>query len=222
MRDLTCVYYTSNHEKPAFEAKIQRTLLDNMGDIPLISVSQQPIALGENICVGEVGVSSQNAWRQLQIGAQAACTRFVCTAESDSLYPSEYFTFTPPRDDTFYLAQPLWVLFAQRGHGKCYYQKPRASESAMMVNRELLVKRLGEILDKHGQWGTLDADGVQLAYPLERRYVKGDYYTLDVPIITIKTDENMHRKTPHNTLSKTRDLDGWGAASDLLARYMAP
>ena len=103
MGDLTAIYYTCNRERPEFERRIQETLLEAMGDIPLISVSKKPIDLGHNICVGDVpgGDSSQNAYRQFQIGARAATTKWVCPVEADFLYPPEYFTFEPEREDTF-------------------------------------------------------------------------------------------------------------------------
>ena len=222
MPDLTVIYYTSNSEKPDFEAKIRQSLLDSMGDLPLISVSQKPIEFGRNICVGQVGRSAQNVFRQMQIGVAAAKTRFVCPAESDILYPPEYFTFRPPRDDTFYLAMPLWVLFAQRGGGKVYCRKPHGSESSMVVNRDLLLSRLDVMLANLGQWGDQDADGDKLPWMLDKRLTRRDHFQLSTGVVTFKTDQNLHRKTPHDVLSKTRELPYWGTATDLIARYMGP
>lgn len=62
------VYYTSNHEKPEFEQKIIDDLLSKRGDLPIISVTQKPMDLGTNICVGDVGLSYLNARRQMLIG----------------------------------------------------------------------------------------------------------------------------------------------------------
>ena len=112
--DLTVIYYTNNLEKPEFEGRIQRTLKETTDflEIPIISVSQKPIDFGKNICVGEVGASSQNAFRRLQLGAIEAKTRFVCPAEADFLHPREYFEFVPPSDRTAWVAIPVWVLNA--------------------------------------------------------------------------------------------------------------
>ena len=95
MGDLTVIYYTSNKEKELFESRIRESILDMIGDIPLISVSQKPIDFGKNICVGDVGVCGHNLFRQFQIGAKAAKTKYVCNVEADALYPKEYFEFTP-------------------------------------------------------------------------------------------------------------------------------
>lgn len=220
MNDLTVCYYSCNREDPAFEARIQHTLLDTIGDMPVISVTHKPIDFGHNICVGDVGVSAHNAWRQLQIGALHAKTRFVCPGEADLLFPPEFFHFRPPRDDTFYLAMPLWVLNAQRGKAHQYSLKPRGSEAAMIVNRDLLIQRLGQILDPTSQWSAQDADGDKLPFPLDRRVVKREYFTLSQPIVTIKTDENIHRKTPHDVESRTRSIPYWGDSGKLLSAYV--
>ena len=121
--DLTVIYYTSNREKPAFEAKIRQDLLLAIGDTPLISVSQQPIDFGRNICVGAVGQSEANAIRQFQIGAIAATTRFVCSAESDFLYAPERFAFCPDREDVFYGLTNWYVLFTSRSRGARFLRK---------------------------------------------------------------------------------------------------
>jgi hypothetical protein len=189
--------------------------------VPIISVSQKPIDFGDNVCVGEVGFSAQNLFRQMQIGIAAAKTRYICPAESDILYPPEYFTFRPPRDDTYYLASPLYVLFAQRGHGKTYCLKPRGSESSMMVARDLVLRRLDVILKDLPQWGNQDADGEKLHFMLERRFARKDIFTLPAAVVTFKTDENLHRKTPHDVNSKVRELPHWGSAVEMLRKYCA-
>ncbi|KKT37762.1 MAG: hypothetical protein UW26_C0025G0001, partial [Candidatus Collierbacteria bacterium GW2011_GWF1_44_12] len=49
---VTVLYYTSNREDEKFETRIRKNLLKNCGDLPIVSVSQKPIDLGRNICVG--------------------------------------------------------------------------------------------------------------------------------------------------------------------------
>ncbi|MHC4620778.1 MAG: hypothetical protein ACYTEQ_23785 [Planctomycetota bacterium] len=218
MDDLTIIYYTSNREKPEFERRVQKTLLDAAGGTPIISVSQKPMDFGENICVGEVGVSSQNAYRQLLIGAEKAKTRYVCTAESDNLYPKEYFDYKPDNDDIAHIAQPLWLLVALRGKAKFFYVKPRGSESAMIINRELLIDRIKLMLKDCDYWGPYKANGDHFPYLLS--LTGRDYFVMDTAVVTIKTDQNMHRTTPHLPESKTRELPFWGDSKELLGRYL--
>lgn len=218
--DLTVVYYTCNREAEAFERRIQQTLLNTIGSTPLISVSQKPIDLGQNICVGEVGPSYQNAFRQLLIGAEAAMTRFVCPAEADFLHPAEYFEFIPPRDDTFYPAHPIYVLFAQRGKGRYFALKHRGSEAVMVVGRRFLIDRLHEMLDWAGTWSApfQPGDGMTYLFHLGPRVP----FQMSIPAVTFKTDQNMHRKTPHQFNGKIRSLPYWGYAADLINTYLGP
>ena len=221
MPDVTAIYYTGHREVPAFEEKIRRTLLDTLGDTPLISVSQRPLDFGHNICVGDVGQSAHNAWRQLQIGAEAATTKFVCAAEADYLYPPDYFTFSPPRDDTFYLPSPMYILFAQTGRTHPFALKPKGQEGAMVVNRELLLRRLWRMFADLPQWrdrepGTgRDPKRLHLfgKHPRERFETK-------VATITFKTDNNLHQATQYSRRSETMELPYWGVSTDLLEKYL--
>lgn len=213
-KDLTVIYYTSNRENPNFERRIKRTLLHTIRGLPLISVSQKPMDFGRNICVGDVGASGHNAWRQLQIGAMEARTKYVCPTEADFLYPKEYFEFVPPRDDMFYMAQPVYVLFAQRGLGHSFHLKQRGSEAAMVVARDHLLKRLDEIFKGLDMWGPV-TEAISIF-----RGIRRDHFTMSIPAVTFKTDRNMHRKTPHDTLNKLKDLPYWGNSHALLKRYL--
>lgn len=217
MSDLTVVYYTSNREKPEFESRICRTLSETAAGLPIISVSQKPIDLGRNICVGDVGASSHNAWRQLQIGAAEAKTKFICTAESDFLYPREYFDFKPDREDLAYIVKPLWVLFSQRGKARQFAYKPRGSEAAMVVGRDYLVAGIEKVLDGYGQWGMGSANGDTFPYLLN--VINHERFLIDKPTVTFKTDQNMHRRTPHDVDSYRKDLPYWGNIYDLIGKY---
>ena len=81
----TILYYTSNRENEEFEEKIRQNILENCGDLPIISISQKPIDFGKNICVGDVGHSYLNEWRQILIGAKKARTKHVILCEADFL-----------------------------------------------------------------------------------------------------------------------------------------
>ncbi len=210
---MTVVYYTANREKESFERKVQQTILENMGESELISVSQKPIDFGKNICVGDVGVTGHNAWRQFQIGCQEATTKYVCAAEADGLYPPSYFAFRPARDDAFYVAMPLYALFAQRGKAKRYALKPRASEAAMIVSRALVLQRLEDLYRGLPQWRR-DEEFLWLLKGCVRETA-----WLDAPIVTVKTDRNMHKKTPHDREHVAAVLPYWGDAHDVLLRY---
>ena len=52
MVKITVLYYTSNREGENFEIKVREIILENKGDLPLISVSQKPIDFGKNRAKG--------------------------------------------------------------------------------------------------------------------------------------------------------------------------
>jgi len=216
--DLTIVYYTSNREKPRFEAKIRRSLRHASRPLPIVSVSQKPINFGKNICVGNVGISGQNALRQFQIGAIEAKTKFVCTSESDFLYPKEYFRFIPKREDILYRQMPMYVLFAQRGKARVYCPKRRGSFAAMIVGRDAVINGIEKILDGFGMWGPADESDHKL--PDLFRVMKRSSFTTSIPSVSFKTDDNMHRKTPHYAEGRTRYLPYYGYGTDLVRRYL--
>jgi len=186
-----------------------------IGDLPIISVSQFPMDFGTNICVGDVGTSGHNAWRQFQIGVTEAKTTYVCSLEADTLYPPDYFAFLPPRDDAMYLAMPLWVLFNQEKYTKKFCPKPTSSEGAMVVGREFILRSLEQLFHGKPQWTSTDrGNPTNLSYL--HRFGAHEDFTLEYPVVTIKTDQNMHRRTPHRQHRCTAELPYWGKAQDVL------
>jgi hypothetical protein len=206
----TVVYYTGNAEEPEFEKRIQTSLLESIDDLPLISVSQRPIDFGENICVGEVGISKHNAWRQLLIGAEKATTPFICVAESDYLYPKEHFYFTPDRLDAFYMPEPLYMMYSHRS--PAYRYKPTGCEGIVVVGREFLIKRLHEILDPYGMW-----DMLEVRMNLFRLH-HAIRFPVTVPPIMFKTDKAMTKRDHHTNVCLST-LQGWGDATELHGKY---
>jgi hypothetical protein len=216
----TVVYYTCNAENAVFEERAVRALVDAAGDTPIISVSQKPMKLGNNICVGDVGRSSQNHYVQLLIGLETATTKWICAAEADSLYVPEYFQFQPPRDDTFYLAKPLWVFFKQRGYAKQFANKPNGSELAMVCSRRLLIERIRTILEPiGGSWGPHGTGEACWPYLIDKSAIKLERFYLDNPCITVKTDNQMHPRTPHRPGTRTRKIPYWGTSDQFLDRF---
>ena len=104
MADMTVVFYTANKIREPFGAAVRSRLLAAIGGLPLISVSQQPMpGFGETICVGDIGQSYLNIYRQLLIGAKAARTKYIALAEDDMFLPPSHFTcFRPPEDAVGY------------------------------------------------------------------------------------------------------------------------
>lgn len=97
---ISIIYYTSNYlqdKNPYFLENTKLQLSEAIGDIPLICVSQRPVKPFtknfEEVCVGEVGRSHLNIYRQILDGCLAAKTEWVAMAEDDILYSKEHFDF---------------------------------------------------------------------------------------------------------------------------------
>ena len=219
MTDLTVIYYTANIEKSRFEYNIMRKIRRTIKplQLPLISVSQKPINFGKNICVGNVGLSAQNAWRQFQIGAMNADTKFVCSAEDDVLYAPDYFTFRPPREDAFYIAHPMYVLWTQRGKMHAFGLKQQGSESTVIVGRKYLIDMIDGMLEGLEKWNPImEKHG---SIPLLFKNANLEHFSTSVPSVTFKSDQDMHRRTFYKKGSIVREIPYWGNAQDLIRKY---
>lgn len=212
----TVVYYTSNREDENFENKIRKRILKTIGDLPLISVSQKPIkGFGKNICVGDVGLSVQNVHRQLQIGAEAATTPFIISAEADCLYPKEYFEFVPSELNQCYRYDNIYILWKYyTKHRKPFWRK-KHTEGAQICGREFLIGRIKKRLDNRGMWNTVLEHKKSVPNIYRKNY---KFFGGEIPVISIKTDEGLHPNT--GLMGKSMNvLPYWGEA-ELLRKKM--
>ncbi len=146
----TILYYTSNRESPEFEAKVQENILKQKGDLPIISVSQKPILFGKNICVGDVGHSYLNEYRQVLIGAKEAKTEYLVFAEADFLYAKEYFDFIPTGKN-LYRYENDWIIFTHPAFKYEYYKKPYIA-GTLICKRKFIISELEKYLADQPEW----------------------------------------------------------------------
>lgn len=210
---LTVIYYTSNREDETFEKKIRKKLLDVIGDIPLISVSQKPIDFGHNICVGDVGISNLNTFRQFELGAINAKTPFVIAAEADCLYPREYFEFIPENTNMCCRYDNVWIMYRD---SKAGFVRKEYSECAQIWGRETLIKHYDKRLRGKGWWNPVLEHGSAVPVIFRKRSWK--FFHGDTPVINIKTTEGMHKYTgvlSNQSPLGVKELPYWGAAKKL-------
>ena len=201
LQNKTIIYYTANTEDPVFEQRIIDDLKKKAGDIPIISVSRKPIDLGTNICIGEKPVCYTNEWRQLLIGLKAAKTKFCLTAESDCLYPPEYFSFTPPEDDKVYYYDNIYIVWKYKNG---FWQKKGHCEGAEICGREYWISRLEPLLNNG--WDPLtkkeERDLVRKFFPTEGIFTGS-------PVISFKTRDGVSYLTSFIN-NKIKKLPYWG------------
>ena len=214
----TIIYYTGNREDPVFEQKIIDDMLSKAGDMPIISISQKPMKLGKNICIGDVGFSYLNERKQIFMAAKLAKTEYVITAESDFLYPPEYFNFKPSGDN-LYRWENIWIMW-QRDKRQSFYRKSSTSDGAQIVKREFLVDLLEKYLAPYPNWHEKN--------DRERDPHHSPYHRLPFtpipgknPCISIKTNSGLTYLTgvyytPEGTKEK---LPYWGEVQSLRKKF---
>lgn len=216
MENLTIIYYTSNREDPEFEDKIKENLLNNCGGLPIISVSQKPINLGRNICVGDVGVSGFNMFRQVLIACEAADTRFVISAEADCLYPPDYFQFIPYRDDVCYRNSNLYVMPDRRDF---FFYKKEGATHAQIVGRLFYIERLEKLFEGAPTWCATEKNFPKERYRKEDVFETIEYWRTENPVIQIKTHKGMRYYT-HSERIPIPELPYWGNGKILRRKYI--
>lgn len=212
----TIIYYTSNREDPGFEQRVRENILKNCGGLPIISVSHQPIDFGQNICVGDVGTSGFNMFRQVEIACQSADTPFIISAEADCLYPPDYFEFIPPKLDVAYRDSNLYVM---PDHRDFFFKKSEGATHAQVVGREFYLSVLKKLFEGAPQWSVEEKN-----FPKERLR-KSDIFDEIIhwesknPVFQIKTHKGMRYYT-HSDRTPIPEIPYWGLGSKVRAYYL--
>lgn len=146
MNDLTIVYYTANEVKDDF-AEYIRGILEEAADMtPIISISKQPIQLGENF-IDDNPRSHFSIYWQALTGAKLATTKYIALAEDDVLYSSEHFEYRPSSGKFAYNLGMwgiyTWVIPAM------FSWKGRRNLSQLICERELFIEAMEERFAKY-------------------------------------------------------------------------
>ncbi|SRR3989344_4040476 len=216
MNDATIIYYTSNREHAGLEVRVRENLLKVCGNLPIISISQKPIDLGKNICVGDVGTSGFNMFRQVQIGCQAVSTQFVISAEADCLYPPDYFQFVPPRLDIPYRDSNLYVMPDQRAY---FFYKQEGATHAQVVGREFYLATLKKMFAGAPQWSPEEKNFPKERWHKEDVFDKIEYWKSKNPVFQIKTHKGMRYYT-HSDRTPMSTIPYWGSGETVRRYYL--
>lgn len=216
MSDLTVLYYSSNREKPEFEAKTIAVWLAHAKalGLPVISVTQQPMPeLGVNLVVGDVGASGFNMFRQVRIGLEHVQTPFVISAEADCLYPRDYFQFVPPRLDRAYRNRNLYVMPQHRAF---FWNKPEGATHAQVVGTQFYRDTLDRLFEGAPMWSVTERN-----FPKERTKQEDvftadeiEFYDSESPVVQFKTSDSMRHYT-HSDRVDRLTLPYWGDGRSL-------
>ena len=213
---LSVLYYSSGRERRDFEQRVIDNLLKVCGDLPIVSVTQYPLNLGENICVGDVGVSGFNMFRQVEIALRHCRSRFVVSAEADCLYPPDYFYFTPERDDVCYRDSNLYVMPDARDY---FFYKKEGATHAQVVGREFYLETLTTLFRGAPQWCTEEKNFPKERWGKKDVFSKIEYFRTDNPVVQIKTHAGMRYYT-HSERTPVYELPYWGLGKATRLYYL--
>jgi hypothetical protein len=216
MTKTTIIYYTSNREDPGFESRVQKNLLKVSGGLPIISVSQKPIKLGKNICVGDVGTSGFNMFRQVEIACEEATTDFVISAEADCLYPPDYFKFVPPRLDLCYRDSNLYVMPDRRSF---YFYKKEGATHAQIVGRKFYLETLKKLFTGAPKWSAEEKNFPKERCHQEDVFTEITHWKTKNPVFQIKTHRGMRYFT-HSDRTPIMEIPYWGPGDKARAFYL--
>ncbi len=214
MNDVTVLYYSANTEDPKFETKIREKILASKGDLPLVSVTQEPAPdFGTNICVGKQYNCYGNEFRQIEIGLKEVKTKYVLTAEADFLYPPEYFQFQPDDADYYHYAN-VWIHFVRHEKNRNAWAQKKAyfklySDGAQMVKKDFWLDQISKGKNYEEKWYTKD-DQPKSLHP---RFVinENNIWKSKNPVLSFKTYFGVQRNTRiDNKIQPVENLEYWG------------
>jgi len=206
-KQTTIIYYSSNQENKEFEQKITDTLIKNSNGIPIVSVSQIPMNLGTNVCVGKLPFCGRSLLFQISTGLKKAKTKFCLAAESDFIYPPEYFNFIPPTEHEVYHYENIWIKWLRPHHNESFCKKLYFSEGAQICGREYWIEQIEKILKS--------SDSQDPGIPFNTKYSLS--WTSNNPAISFKTGNGLHQKTPLNKkIQHCLSFPYWGDCKEFI------
>lgn len=224
MNDLTLLYYTDNLIADACARNVRKHLLQvSGGKIPIISVSQKPIEFGTNICVGEIGKSHYNCYKQILTGAMEAKTKYVACCEDDTLYNAEYFSHRPSGDDVFTYNLNWW--YAQE---LCFWHKMKEMKDTGMCQCICPTAELIKILqprfamhpdpipptDRHAQKRWQEPGRCDLFFGIPN--AKVEYFSSEKPTVVFNYRGSLGgKRRSWRPTTSVDSLPDWGSAKDL-------
>ena len=169
----TILYITDSVLDEQIAGVCRKQILKVAGENQIVSVSQKPLDFGKNICVGDIGRSWLNIYKQQLAGLKEVKTEFVAIAEHDCLYSEEHFNWIPPDKDTFFYNDNVWLAEWNGNHPELNgmysrWTRNRKALSQLICSRQLLIDSINERLTLlEGGLKILRRLGEPGAFPLE-------------------------------------------------------
>jgi glycosyltransferase involved in cell wall biosynthesis len=144
----TIIYYTDHHIDPDLMRACQKNLLAvTAHQIPIISVSQQPLNFGKNICVGEKPRSNRSIYEQILAGLEAAEPEsIIYLCEHDVAYQPSHFAHVPAIKERIEYNQNRY--YWAPGQSNYLMARGKWPLSQLVAYREYLMEQVKIALEK--------------------------------------------------------------------------
>lgn len=223
--DLTLLYYSSNALAENVAANFRNELIKaTKGVFPIVSVTQEPVDLGKNICLGEIGQSYYNLYRQMYAGIKEVKTKYVALTEDDSLYNMEHFSVRPSSDDVIACNKNIYFLdkdiFWTKDHAGGF-----AFIAATALVRDVLDKRFEKFPEEPMPRSDHKRKWLEIGHesPLGLKDRPIEYFKTKEPLITLcywdATSGYPKRRESNSVVVKS--LERWGDAGELRKRLLS-
>lgn len=224
MNDITLLYCTANIIPDDVARKLRQNLLEvTKGIYPIISISQKPIDFGTNVCVGLIGKSCYNFFKQILLGARLAKTKFIAHIDDDTLYVPEHFLHRPPNLDTF-----IWNTNAWIGSDKLYW-RPKEDLSGMFCHispTKALIDNLEPRFAMHPtrprddhHWGEPGKFDIEFGIP----NAKVEKFSTKLPLVSFEYRGSLNGKRKRFGLTDPNqykyDIEYFGSAKTLFTKF---
>lgn len=220
MTDLTLLYYTASTIEDYLGENVRKHLLKtNKGKYPIVSVSQKPLKFGKNICVGEIGKSYYNCYKQILTGAKEVKTKYVAMCEDDTLYPKEHFNNRPSSDTVFSINKNMWYA-EEIG----YWNKGWVGMCTYMVATRYLIDTLVPRFLKYPRESDLPKTRrVSRMFQEPGRFdgANTEYFSTKIPVLTFNYQKALGGKAGSKWAKPTivQKLPHWGDAWELKKKF---
>lgn len=150
MSNRTILYLTDNSLDERLAVKCRSHLLEQAGEIPIVSVSQRPLDFGKNVVVGDIGRSWLSLYRQILAGLAVVETENVVICEHDCLYTPWHLNYQPADGGVFHYNANFWLVWWSDRHpelkGMYSYWPHRVAFSQLICRTALLQESTTEVM----------------------------------------------------------------------------